>query len=149
MGGRGGGWVAAQVLVLGAFAVIAPEAAGHPQASFRVAGVALAGLGMLVAIWAAMKLGRALTPFPKPVENARLCREGPYRWVRHPIYAGVLLIAAGWAAWWQSAAAAMLLPLVFAFFALKARAEERWLLAAWPQYRDYSKETKAIVPFLY
>lgn len=96
-----------------------------------------------------MKLGRALTPFPKPVENGRLCREGPYRWVRHPIYAGVLLIAAGWAAWWQSIPAALLLPFVFAFFAFKARAEERWLLAAWPEYREYAKETRAIIPCVY
>ena len=149
MSGRGGGWVAAQVVVLGAFAVVAPQTRGDAQDLSRGAGVALIALGVIVALWAAMKLGRALTPFPKPVEDGRLCREGPYRWIRHPIYAGVLLMAAGWAAWWQSAAAALLLPLVFAFFALKARAEERWLRAAWPEYRDYARETKAIVPFLY
>ena len=149
MGDRGGAWVAGQVVVLGAFAVIAPQTAGGAQAPFRIAGVALIALGVIVALWAALKLGRALTPFPKPVAHGRLCREGPYRWVRHPIYAGVLLIAAGWAAWWQSAPAALLLPFVFAFFAFKARAEERWLLAAWPEYRDYAKGNKAIVPFLY
>lgn len=149
MGARGGGWVAAQVVVLGAFAIVAPQTRGDGPSILPVAGVALLALGVIVALWAAVKLGRALTPFPKPVANGRLCREGPYRWVRHPIYAGVLLIAAGWAAWWQSAPAALLLPFVFAFFAFKARAEERWLVAAWPEYRDYARGTKAIVPFLY
>ena len=149
MSGRGGGWVAAQVVVFGAFAVIAPQAGGDAPVGFRIAGAALIAAGLLVSLRAAMKLGRALTPFPKPVENGRLCREGPYRWVRHPIYAGVLLIAAGWAAWWQSVPAALLLPFVFAFFAFKARAEERWLLAAWPEYRDYAKATKALIPCVY
>lgn len=149
MSGRGGGWVAAQAVVLGAFAVVAPQTGGDAQAPFRIAGIALIALGMIVALWAAVKLGRAFTPFPKPVENGRLCREGPYRWIRHPIYAGVLLMAAGWAAWWQSSAAALLVPLVFAFFALKARAEERWLLEAWPEYRGYARETRAIIPFVY
>lgn len=136
-------------MVLAIFALVAVQTGGDANAPFRIAGVALLALGIAVASWAAMKLGRALTPFPKPVENGRLCREGPYRWVRHPIYAGVLLIAAGWAAWWQSAPAAMLLPLVFAFFALKARAEERWLRDAWPEYGDYANGTKAIIPFIY
>lgn len=149
MSDRGGGWVAGQAVVLTIFAVAAPHTAGEAQSMFHVAGDVLVILGLAIAGWAAAKLGRALTPFPKPVEHGRLCREGPYRWIRHPIYTGVLLIAAGWAAWWASGVAALLLPLVFIFFALKARAEERWLLAAWPEYRDYAKETKAIIPCVY
>ena len=147
---RGGGWVAGQVVLLGIFAVIAPYTrALAPSLLTKGIATAVMAAGILVAVWAALRLGRSLTPFPKPVAEGRLCREGPYRWVRHPIYGAVLLLAIGWAAWWQSVIAAALVPVIFLFFALKARAEERWLTAAYPDYPEYAKQVKALVPFIY
>lgn len=147
---RGGTWVTAQFALLGLFAVLAPMTRGDaPSLAVRVVAVALALSGACLALWAGVRLGPSFTPFPRPVSAGRLCREGPYRWVRHPIYAAVIVMALGWALWWQSLVAAMLVPVLFAFFAFKARAEERWLATAYPEYGEYAKRVKALVPFLY
>ena len=48
--------------------------------------------GVALAIAAGFVLGRSLTATPVPLEHATLRTSGPYRWVRHPIYTGVVLI---------------------------------------------------------
>jgi len=146
---RGGGWVAAQFVMLAVVAVVAPATSHDAATGVRIAAALMAAAAIALGCWAAALLGRSFTPFPRPVAQGRLCREGPYRWMRHPIYAGVLLGVAAWALWWESIPAALLVPVVFVFFALKARAEERWLAAAYPDYPDYARRVKAIVPFIY
>ncbi len=49
-------------------------------------------IGVALAVTAGLVLGRSLTATPVPTERATLRTSGPYRWVRHPIYTGVLLI---------------------------------------------------------
>jgi protein-S-isoprenylcysteine O-methyltransferase Ste14 len=53
-------------------------------------GVALAGFGLLQA--AHQALGRNWSDVPRLVKDQSLTTSGPYRWIRHPIYTGFLLI---------------------------------------------------------
>ena len=100
---RGGWWVVAQVPLL-AVAVVLPlwtarGGFGHP---LQWLGFALTAGGLLLALAALPALGRALTPFTRPRENAQLRTHGIYRWVRHPIYVGLIVAALGWALAWLS-----------------------------------------------
>src|SRR5665647_312776 len=58
------------------------------------AGIGAVALGAAVLLWAARNLGSGLTPLPLP-NGAGLTAHGAYRWVRHPIYTGVMLACLG------------------------------------------------------
>jgi protein-S-isoprenylcysteine O-methyltransferase Ste14 len=63
---------------------------------------------------------------------------GPYAHVRHPIYAGLVLILAGYTLAWSNWTLALVVALVARqYFEAKARAEERWLIERYPSYRSY------------
>jgi protein-S-isoprenylcysteine O-methyltransferase Ste14 len=86
---------------------------------------------------------------PEPKSGGVLVRDGPYRWIRHPMYSAVLLFGAGcaWASgtffgWglWIALAATL---------NAKAALEEGWLSCAHPAYADYRSRTKRFVPGLF
>jgi protein-S-isoprenylcysteine O-methyltransferase Ste14 len=85
---------------------------------------------------------------PTPRAGGRLVREGPYRWIRHPMYSalllaalGVVLGAGGWSALAWAALAIVL--------GLKARIEEQGMRIAHPDYTDYARRTRRFVPFVF
>jgi len=107
-------------------------------------------LGVTLATWAisANRPGNFnIRPIPR--SGGTLVTQGPYRWIRHPMYTAFLLGAwalartaardEAWLAWY-------VLTLVLW---LKSRYEERWMLAQHPGYADYRQQTKRFVPWLY
>ena len=94
-------------------------------------------------------LGDALTPYPQPLNNAGLRTHGIYRYVRHPIYAGVIIAALGWALWWLSPAGVLYFCMVGLFFDRKVTFEERWLRRTYTEYSTYQKTVKKFIPWLY
>ena len=62
----------------------------------RSVGLLIAIGGQVLFIPGLAAFGHSLTPFPTPVEHARLQVGGAFRYVRHPIYGGLILIALGW-----------------------------------------------------
>lgn len=120
-----------------------------PSVPAVVAGLVLIAAGAAVLLVAFRVLGRALTPTPVPVAGAGLRTDGPYRWVRHPIYTGVLLAAAGFTvalgSWWTAGAWLVLL----VFFWGKWRWEDRLLSGRYgAEWSAWAARTGAIVPGL-
>jgi len=110
------------------------------------AGWILAAAGVVVAVAAFPQLSGALTPLPEPRAGAQLTTSGLYRWVRHPIYSGVLAMGWGWTLahpTWATAAAAAALTALLAF---KSRYEEGLLAAQFADYVDYAARTPRFVP---
>jgi len=111
-------------------------------------GLALFSLGLALAVWARMHLGRNWgTPMTEKVEP-ELVTSGPYRLVRHPIYSGILVagigtvVALSWL--WISVVA-----LAGVYFLYSARVEERYLIDRFPDdYPLYKRSTKMLVPFI-
>ena len=67
-------------------------------AAVTVSGMALAVLGLAIAVFSVIHLNRSLTVFPTPKKGAKLIESGLYRRVRHPIYTGIILLVFGYAA---------------------------------------------------
>lgn len=86
---------------------------------------------------------------PEPRCDGRLVQDGPYRWVRHPMYSSVLLLAAGCSVWLASATGWVLFAALFAVLVGKASLEEQWLLQRYPDYADYRQRTKRFIPGAY
>lgn len=147
---RGGAWVLAQGVLLGAVGLLALWFRGqrlHPASV--PAGAVLLGLGAALALAGALALGRNLTPFPKPVAQAQLVRHGIYALIRHPLYTSVMMMAMGWALVWQSWPAVMTAAALVPFFHAKARREERWLRRQFPAYDAYATQVRRFIPWLY
>ena len=153
LGPRGEGWFALQLLLLGA-ALVAGIAypvplGGDARLVLAVAGVALVGGGLALALAAVRAFGGAISPLPHPPGGGKLVEHGPYRAVRHPIYVGLISATLGWALLTTSLAALAIVPLLALVLDLKARREEAWLRERYPEYVDYQRRTRRYIPGVY
>ncbi len=142
------GWlfVLAQAVLLVALVVL-PGADHWPTPTWlrTVCSIFVFGGFALMGV-AALGLGRSLTATPVPVLHGELKTGGLYRWMRHPIYTGVLAIVVGIAARsgnWLHAAIAVATVL---FFDRKARWEEARLAEQYPGYGEYASQTPRFLP---
>jgi protein-S-isoprenylcysteine O-methyltransferase Ste14 len=152
LGPRGEGWVALQVVLFAllALAGTAGPAWADPWLSIgRVGGAAIIAAGLVVAVLGLVGLRENLTAVPRPVEGGRLVETGVYGVVRHPIYTGIIAAATGWGLVSASPLALLVAVILGAFFDVKARREEAWLLAAYPAYAGYRRRVRKLVPFVY
>ncbi len=149
MGKRGEGWFVLQ-MVLFAVILLAPRVLPVSLPTWvRGLGLVFLGVGGLLGTWGMVALGRNLTPFPKPIEGGSLVTVGPYRFVRHPIYAGLIFGTLGWALFRSNLLGIVLAVALFAFFDLKSRREERWLAESYADYAEYRRQVRKLIPFLY
>lgn len=112
--------------------------------------LALEMAGGLLGVWAivTMRLGNLnLAPDVKP--DARLVRSGPYRWIRHPMYAAVLLAALALVLDAPSALRWGLWLALLADLLVKLHYEERLLSAHFAGYAAYRQASKRLIPYLY
>jgi protein-S-isoprenylcysteine O-methyltransferase Ste14 len=93
------------------------------------------------------ELGRRLTAHPSPNGRGTLRRNGLYRFVRHPMYTGVMSMALGSALATVSLARALSATALVVLFNVKARFEERSLSAHFAEYVDYAATTPRFLPF--
>jgi protein-S-isoprenylcysteine O-methyltransferase Ste14 len=156
-GPRGEGYVAVQVALLAAIFLGPPHLAQHGLESVpravRLASFALSfacmAWALLFGLYGLLSLGRSLTVFPKPKADGRLATHGAYRWVRHPIYSGVLALAFAWLFWSQGSLTLLECVALFVLFDRKARREEVWLGQKYPDYERYKLTVKKLVPGIY
>lgn len=141
------GLVAVQAaLIIGI--LLTPVGNDWPLSSIAAAfAAALTWFGMGLVVWAVLVFGRGVTPSPMPSHKAQLRTRGPYRWIRHPMYTGVIVLMAGSALGRQNWIAAALWVVLIAFFLTKMRWEERRLVETYPGYGSYRETVPALVPF--
>jgi protein-S-isoprenylcysteine O-methyltransferase Ste14 len=110
-------------------------------------GVVLLALGLAFTVWARRHLGRNWSATVTLKEGHQLIRTGPYRWVRHPIYTGLLIALLGSAIARGELRAVIGLVIVAAAFIRKLRIEERWMCEHFKEeYERYSAAVPALIP---
>ena len=106
-------------------------------------------IGLIIMLWARTALGRNWSANVVFKEKHELIVRGPYRYVRHPIYSGLLLMVLGAAIIQGRVAGFVVFIACFIGFLFKALQEERLLTKHFPEaYPDYKARVKALIPFV-
>ena len=108
--------------------------------------VVVAGAGVLLV--AALNLGPSLTALPTPARRATLRTGGLYRFVRHPIYSGLLALVFGGAVTSGSVVKLGIAAALLGLLSRKAAWEERMLRRRYVGYDDYARRVPRFVPQL-
>jgi protein-S-isoprenylcysteine O-methyltransferase Ste14 len=115
---------------------------------FYLAGLLLMAFGIFVRQWAIVSLGRFFTDTVRVHSNQTVVDRGPYRWVRHPSYSGMLLFLAGFGlalASWPALVILVVVPTTVLVW--RIRIEERALVAsAGDDYLRYAVGRKRLLP---
>jgi len=136
---------AAVVATLTPFTI--PLLAGPPPGPGRqYAADALLAAGTAWSVWSLRYLGRNLSVFAQARE---LVDGGPYRWIRHPLYAGEIVSSLGLAIFAGTLAAFGVLLAFCALQGYRVLREEQVLLQALPRYRSYRNRTAALFPGIF
>jgi len=111
-------------------------------------GAAVVLLGLGLAVYARIYLGRNWGMPMSRKEEPELVTGGPYAFVRHPIYTGIILAMLG-SAIGESLFWGVLLIVFVPYFVYSARREEELMREQFPgQYPEYMRRTKMIVPLV-
>ena len=122
----------------------------QPNIWLEIAGAVIVAVGVFLAIWARGLLGKNWSGSVVIQNEHHLITDGPYRFVRHPIYLGGLLAMFG---------SCLVLGQVFGFaysllstlgLAMKSRQEDALLAKQFPdEFSDYQQQVKMLLPYLY
>jgi protein-S-isoprenylcysteine O-methyltransferase Ste14 len=118
-------------------------------AAYALLGIAMVVTGLGLSVWARWHLGTNWSGDVTLKENHALIRTGPYGYVRHPIYSGILLALLGTAVAIGEWRGLLALALAFLAFAYKSSIEERRMRETFPEYDGYRRETAALIPLIF
>lgn len=141
-------WVATIAAYVGSFLPFAMVLNGGPTISsptLTLVSIAFMVLGLGFSLYALSWLGRSFGAVPAA---RRLVRTGPYRVVRHPLYAGEMVTFIGVVIGELTAFSVMVLFAMVAVQFYRALQEEKVLTEAFPDYEDYSQDTRRFIPGL-
>jgi protein-S-isoprenylcysteine O-methyltransferase Ste14 len=106
-------------------------------------------VGLIVVIQSRRALGQSWSSEVVIQEKHQLIERGPYAYVRHPMYSGLLLMLLGVSVYYGTKM--WLIIFVSCLFGLyfKSRKEESLLAKTFPAYSEYRQRTTALIPFLW
>lgn len=112
-------------------------------------GVFIFVFGALVTVTAVFQLNINLSAFPSPLADSKLIETGVYKFIRHPIYTGLILAFFGYAIISDSGYKLLVTLGLFSWFYFKTRYEENLLIQKFPNYLDYKKRSGRFFPKLW
>ena len=115
---------------------------------FRNIALIFAFLGACIVLLAILQLNKNLSPFPSPKSDSMLVETGLYKYIRHPIYAGLMLAAYGYAIFSGSGFRFLISVILYVFFYSKTKYEEAQLMKRYKSYSSYKKRTGRFLPKL-
>ena len=142
-------FVASFLLLFGAVKLRVEMLAVLRNALINLIGTIVCCLGVIETVWARTTLGRNWSSEPEFKERHQLIQTGPYRYTRHPIYTGILVMFLGTALVVGTLEAFLGFTLCFAAFWIKSRQEEKILSTHFPEYAEYRTRVKALIPFVF
>lgn len=105
---------------------------------------------VLFGLWALRTMTvHQFSVFPEPKNTQVICDTGPYRWMRHPMYTALLLLALGWTIDRFDLVNSVMFLVLLVNQILKLKYEEGLLHQKFETYTEYAKGTYRLLPFVY
>jgi protein-S-isoprenylcysteine O-methyltransferase len=118
--------------------------------SIEIIADVITAFGLIVMIWARVTLGKNWSANIVLKEDHKLITTGPYAYVRHPIYTGLILMVLGVVLHIGSIILISFFVLFFFGAYYKASKEEKLLITNFPGvYLEYKRKVKALIPFIF
>ena len=153
---RGNRWVLAAFAVIGLLAGWLPAYTDRMNVwtldgdTMRWIGVVLYAVGGWLRIWPVFVLGDRFSGLVAIQRGHTLVTDGPYRFIRHPSYLGLIVMALGWALAFRSGAGVLLVAITLVPLIARIRAEEALLHRHFgAAYDAYRSRTARLIPGLY
>ncbi len=149
----GVGWVIAQGIIFVIFlvALISGDTVSDVPGLIyaQIMGIIVALAGTALSVWSLFQHGWQVSPFPRPMDGALLVNGGPYRYVRHPMYSGIVVFTLGAGLAYANPVVLLSSATFLVFFMAKTGREEEMLIDSVDGYRTYRSEVPwRLVPFL-
>jgi protein-S-isoprenylcysteine O-methyltransferase Ste14 len=106
-------------------------------------------VSLLLALWAMIIMKFNFNGTPEVLPGMTLKTSGPYRLIRHPMYTSLLILGAVWIINDFSLIRFAVFIILLIDLLVKMYYEEKFLLERFPEYPNYKKQTKRIIPFIY
>lgn len=107
-------------------------------------------VGIVLGLWAFYNMGsKNYSPFPEPKSGGQFVQKGVYKYIRHPMYTGVILIAVALLLSNPSITAFIVFAALVYILDEKADLEEKLLTKQHSEYKNYQASTKKFIPFVY
>ena len=119
-----------------------------PGIAWKTTSVLTIVAGGIVLFFALVQLNKNLTPFPSPKDSGELVQSGLYKYIRHPIYSGILLLAIGISLNSCSSWKLVITSLLAILFYFKSQYEEDLLCKKYIEYKKYKKSTGRFIPLM-
>lgn len=143
-------WYLAWSMVILQFMMIGLLLFTGPLIPHKLWALVLLIIGGFIGLWAiyTIRLGNlSITPYVK--EGGTMVAKGPYKFIRHPMYTGLILIS-----WSLVGGYFTVYRMIFALvltiaLVVKLHLEEVYLKRAFGPYSEYTRKTKKLIPFIY
>ena len=103
-------------------------------------------VGFVIIMFGILHLDDNLTAFPAPKKDSYLISNGIYRYVRHPIYLGILVAMTAYSLYEMSVFRMAITLLLLLVLYYKTKLEETYLIERFEAYEDYKKRTGRFLP---
>ena len=104
---------------------------------------------VILMIWARLTFGIRSFHASANATKGKLITNGPYRWMRHPIYAALIYFFIASVISFPSAETVVAVAIIGVALFVRMLLEEKSLLETYDNYADYCKTTKRIIPFIF
>lgn len=138
--------VGIQLVLLGAYIFDIPSLKLQVPEEASLVNLGLAIAGFIIIIISILQLNTNLSIFPTPKKDGELIMSGLFKYVRHPIYTGILMTAFFFSLYSNSGYRLIISLLLVILFYYKSNYEEKALLLKFPAYKSYRASTGRFFP---
>ena len=112
----------------------------------QLIGLFLSVAGIIISLASVLALNKNLSAFPTPKQSAKLIQSGIYKYIRHPIYSGILFFTFGFSMYSENTLRFLIFFMLLILFRFKAVYEEKLLQDKFSNYAAYKKTTGMFLP---
>ncbi|MEO8712440.1 MAG: isoprenylcysteine carboxylmethyltransferase family protein [Parafilimonas sp.] len=112
----------------------------------QLTGIFFSVAGIIISLASVVTLNKNLSPFPTPKQNAELIQSGIYKYIRHPIYSGILFFTFGFSIYSENTLRLLIFFMLLILFRFKGAYEEKLLQGKFSGYAAYKKAAGMFLP---